>query len=76
MSHTVGRTTIDFNDLIARLSDKNVRILFTKSFKFFTFIRPSRAAGPFSANFNINNGIENSRPPRILKPKLEFGYGR
>jgi hypothetical protein len=42
----------------------------------FTFIRPSRAAGPFSANFNINNGIENSRPPRILNPKLEFGYGR
>ena len=23
-----------------------------------------------------NNGIENSRPPRILNPKLEFGYGR
>jgi len=42
----------------------------------FTFIWPSSAAGPFSATFNINNGIENSRPPRILNPKLEFIYGR
>lgn len=41
-----------------------------------TLIRPSYAAGPLSANFNIYNGTENSRPPRILKPKLEFTDGR